>query len=472
MSTEMMELNQATANVNRFLAQYLESQVSLWDSYVDPREAYLDGNGEIWDPIGGVGGINPADDPPFRTCQELFAIQSVGRFLWKSNEYAINGHKNRINYIIGTCHNYTVVGKTRDVPEETIQRVQDVLDEILKVNRWSNRQKEIKLRDDRDGETFVRKFRTDDGIMRFRFIEPRSVQPPNTAQPHQSFGVETEPDDHETVIAYHVNDQPVDASDVQHRKFNVDSSMKRGFALFFPVRKNLSRAAKLLRNMSLATEIQTAIALIRKHNQATKQAVRSFLTANSNQQLQGKNGKTENVFAYGPGSIIDVPIGQEYDVPKQLDPSKTISALQAELRAIASRLVMPEFMLTADASNANFSSTMVAEGPAVKNFESEQETQKEYDLELLNEAMEFAADSGLISKADWDACEINAEAPSCNVRDKHQEAQVRKINMELGILSHQTASADAQLDYEQEQTNIELHDERNGMPLTDDRPEF
>ena len=38
--------------------------------------------------------------------------------------------------------------------------------------------------------------------------------------------------------------------------------------------------------------------------------------------------------------------------------------LQAELRAIAARLVMPEFMLTSDASNANYASTMVAEGPA------------------------------------------------------------------------------------------------------------
>ena len=44
-----------------------------------------------------------------------------------------------------------------------------------------------------------------------------------------------------------------------------------------------------------------------------------------------------------------------------------MTVLQAELRAIASRLVMPEFMLTSDASNANYASTMVAEGPAVQD---------------------------------------------------------------------------------------------------------
>jgi hypothetical protein len=43
-----------------------------------------------------------------------------------------------------------------------------------------------------------------------------------------------------------------------------------------------------------------------------------------------------------------------------------VAVLHAELRAIASRLVMPEFMLTSDASNGNYASTMVAEGPAMR----------------------------------------------------------------------------------------------------------
>ena len=54
----------------------------------------------------------------------------------------------------------------------------------------------------------------------------------------------------------------------------------------------------------------------------------------------------------------------EYDFPARgLDASSFVAVLQAELRAIAARLVMPEFMFTSDASNANYASTMVAEGP-------------------------------------------------------------------------------------------------------------
>jgi len=445
----------AVGKVNRFIANYLESQVSLWDSYVDPKEAYLGNDGEIWEAIGH--GYSPLEELPFRTCAELFQIQSVARILWRDNEFAQNAHKNRQNYIVGSGHVYTVVGKSAGVPTATVKRVQEVLDDILTVNNWSIRQQEIKLRDDRDGETFIRMFISDDGLMRFRFVEPRQVQPPPNEQPHQSFGVETEPDDCEQVVSYWIDGKPVCASAVQHRKWNVDSSIKRGYPLLYPVRKNLVRAGKLLRNMSLATEIQTAIALIRKHQQATKEAVRTFIAARAEQTPTG-----DNVFRYGPGSILDVPQGQDYEIPPQLDPSKTISALQAELRAIASRLVMPEFMLSSDASNANFSSTMVAEGPAVKNFQAEQQLQITHDLVLLNAALQYAANIGLLTQSDLHSITIQAEGPTVQVRDQLKEAQARQIDMGLGILSPQTATSQINYDYDQEQTNIELHAERGG----------
>jgi hypothetical protein len=62
-----------------------------------------------------------------------------------------------------------------------------------------------------------------------------------------------------------------------------------------------------------------------------------------------------------PGTILDVLGDTDYQFPASgLDAGRYVTVLQAELRAIASRLVMPEFMLTSDASNANYSSTMVA----------------------------------------------------------------------------------------------------------------
>jgi hypothetical protein len=459
----MSEVDQAVAGVNRFLASYLESQVDLWQSYVDPREAYLSSDGELWESIGAGG--SPLEDMPFRTCAELFQIQSVSRYLCRENEFALNAITNRVNYIIGEGHVYTVVGAYPGVPAATTQRVQDVLDRILEVNRWTERQREIQIRDDRDGETFIRKFKSDDGLMRFRFVEPRQIVPPPGAEEHKSFGVETLVNDHETPYAYWIDGEPVPACEIQHRKWNVDSSMKRGYPLLYPIRKNLVRAVKLLRNMSTATEIQTAIALIRKHQQQTREAVRSFVSAKNAES--NSSGRPDNVLKYGAGSILDVPQGQDYTVPPQIDPSKTVSALQAELRSIAARLCMPEFMVSSDASNANFASTMVAEGPAVKNFQAEQKSQKDYDLELIEDAMCFACESGILTEQELRQTKIEVQAPTVQVRDQLKEAQARQIDMGLSILSPQSATSQIGKDYSQEQLNIQKHQEQYGLPNID-----
>lgn len=464
MSDQSLEQLQAQMAVG--YARLTESLSALIDNYVDPREAYLGPNGEMWHPVGSSAGPGNLHAEPYLTAVELDQIRNVCRWISYSNEFAINGHENRISYIVGWGHTYVVRGRSKEVPDAIVARVQDWLDRWLRINRWHSRQQESVLRTDRDGETFRRLFRGEDGVLRVRFVEPWRVREPNGAKANQSFGVETDPEDVETVWAYWIDGSQVDAGEIQHIKANVDSGHKRGLPLFWPVRKNLNRASKLLRNMSTATEIQTAIAMIRKHQQATKEAVRSFVQSRANNKSGDKS-----VLNYPSGTILDAPEGTEYEFPKVgLDPEKTVKALQAELRAVASRLVMPEFMLTSDASNANYSSTMVAEGPAVKKFEREQHTLIEYDLEIVNAALQYAAACGQLAQEDVDAIDVHADPPSVRTRDELQEAQVAQIRMAMGILSPQTASSEAGLQYHDEQIGIEQHQERSGMPLTPDRP--
>lgn len=443
-----------------FLSQMLESQIAEWESYVSSREPFCD-DGERWEGIGT--GAADIDEAPFRTCEELFEIQRISRILARENPFAINIHGNRQNYIVGWGHTCVIVGRDDTTPKESIERVQAVLDQVLKENRWANRQREMMLRADRDGEVFIRKFGSSDGIMRFRFIEPRQIQPPAGANVIQTFGIETLPEDTETAVKYFVDGRPIDAGEIQHRKYNVDSSIKRGYPLLHPARKHLVRAVKMLQNMSVATEIQTAIALIRKHAQANQQAVRAFVKSIAERDARGPGPGTDNVLRYGAGSILDVPQGQEYTIPPQMDPQKTVSALQAELRSIAAMVRLPEFMVSSDASNSNFASTMVAEGPAVKDFEAAQQQQVEYDTELLEAALEHAANIGLISRTDLDAVLLHVEPPHVATRNRLEEAQVRQIDMGLGILSPQTASTQIGVEYDQEQTNLELHGEQSGL---------
>ena len=115
-------------------------------------------------------------------------------------------------------------------------------------------------------------------------------------------------EDVETVLAYCVDGQLVDPTEVQHRKANVDGNVRRGLPLFFPVRKNLRRAEKLLRNMSVVAEIQSAIALIRRHHRSNRAAVEQFAAAGADATVSNTlTGQSTNVKRYGPGTILDTP---------------------------------------------------------------------------------------------------------------------------------------------------------------------
>ena len=265
--------------------------------------------------------------------------------------------------------------------------VQRCFDEFVRLNRWHARQQEIVRRKDRDGECFLRLFAAADGTTRVRFVEPAQVAAPSDriADPSASFGIQTDPDDVETVLGYWIDGQLVDAAEIQHRKANVDGNVKRGLPLFYPVRKNLRRAEKLLRNMSVVAEIQSAIAVIRKHKAATAAGLADFVANQADLSVtDAATGRTSHFRRYAPGTILDAVAGTDYEFPAAgIDAGRYVTVLQAELRAIASRLVMPEFMLTSDASNANYCSTMVAEGPAVKMFDRLQHEMLADDIELL-----------------------------------------------------------------------------------------
>src|SRR5690606_13481664 len=118
---------------------------------------------------------------------------------------------------------------------------------------------------------------------RVRFVEPDQVTTPAAlaGDASASFGIQTEPDDVESVLGYYVDGELVDASDVEHRRANVDFNVKRGLPLYTPVRKNLRRAERLLRNMSIVAEIQSAIALIRKHRGASRSGIEQYVAADA-----------------------------------------------------------------------------------------------------------------------------------------------------------------------------------------------
>ena len=462
-----MIANQSQAkNNSRSTSDHWENRLvevfdALWNDLVDPREAFADIDGGWWQPVGPSGGASPRSAGPINE-QMLADLRAQCRALATTNEFAINGHENRISYIVGPGHSYrAAVCKGMDESMDLAMQVQKLLDNFVQENRWQQRQQEIVRRLDRDGEAFLRFFVDDGGMTRIRFIEPDQVVTPAglASDPSASFGIQSDRDDVENIMGYYVDGEFIDEREVQHRRANVDFNVKRGLPLYTPVRKNLRRAERLLRNMSIVAEIQSAIALIRKHRGASRSGIEQFVADGADATVTGgASGRTRHFSQYGPGTILDAPAGMEYDFPaRSLDASSFVAVLQAELRAIAARLVMPEFMFTSDASNANYASTLVAEGPAVKMFERLQAGMIEQDRAVMWRVIDNAMAAGALPPNVADVVRLQITPPSLHVRDQLQQAQVDRIAFNHGVLSPQTWSQHLGLDYSQEQKNLSIH---------------
>jgi len=421
----------------------VEAFDQLWNDFVDPSDALYDVDGTRWNLLGASGALGAATGQAVIDGQQLGEIRAQCRALAVTNEFAINGHENRISYIVGSGHRYRVVPRRREeAAEELVASARAVIDDFLQENRWHKRQQEIVHRKDRDGECFLRFFVAADGSVRVRFVEPDQIATPPaaTSLPHHGLGVITSPSDVETVEAYYVDGQVIDAAEIQHRKANVDGNVRRGLPLFYPVRKNLRRAEKLLRNMSIVAEIQSAIAIIRKHRSATAAGLEQFVSDGADLSVaDATTGRTTHFRRYGPGTILDAAAGTEYEFPAAgIDAAKFVIVLQAELRAIASRLVMPEFMLTSDASNANYSSTMVAEGPAVKMFERLQHEMIEDDREVIRRVLSASVEAGRLPPETLTAIDVQIIPPTLAVRDRLKDAQADQILVRNGAMTPET----------------------------------
>jgi hypothetical protein len=467
----------------------LESQWSWLDNLVDVRAAYIDEQtGEPWGVLGrnngsSLAGLPQENSEPWLTPEEHKFIRWRSRALSR-NPYAQGFLTNMRSYVVGTGHIYNVQiksGYNEKLCKPYKLKLQNFIDVLLKKNKWKRRQREIIWRLHRDGEVFIRIFPQDDGYALFRFVEPWQVETPPEwlTDASASYGIKTDPEDVETVEMYFISGEEVDAHEVQHRKANVDCTVKRGLSSLYCVATNLNRGSQLLQNMSTLLQTRAAIAMIRKHKK-TSGAVRSFASNAINNPIQYTNPITkENIRGkpLRPGSVIDTTDQTDYEFPSlNSNVSDGTNVLQAELRAIASSKAMAEYMVGSDASNSNYSNTMVAESPAVKFFEGEQDEMVEQDLELIWAAVDYAIDAGILPADCKTCCEIDVGTPKLVQRDPVAQAQADSIYIDKRVKSPQTCRSELSLDSAQEDKNWrefdDTHLEGGTLPMDPQSPDY
>jgi len=263
-------------------------------------------------------------------------------------------------------------------PVSSMDAVVDYWKEFWRVNKMALRVKEIVRRGMRDGEDFLRYFEGEkEEMIKVRFMNPDFVQTPTDLKITDEMGnvndgIETDKEDIENVLGYYYKGDRIPAKEVDHIKILVDSDILRGRSFYEPLLQGLAMYKKWLADRMKLNEQRTVIAVIKKVKGNPTDAA-NIATKYETSKLLNPDGTTK---ARAPKnvSVITTNKNVEYELKT---PNLQASDVQhdgvALLRDVSAGSGLPEYMVTSDSSNSNYASTLVAEGPAVMEFEDWQD---------------------------------------------------------------------------------------------------
>jgi capsid protein len=418
--------------------------------------------------------------------EESEDLQEKANQLYNRNVHARNIIRLIVKYVVG--RGFIITPKDKEV-----EPLAEWWKEFWKVNQMDIRKKEIVRRTMRDGEVFIRKFkkRLDQfNMLILRFMDPMKVKPPEVKEvANATHGIETDPDDIEDVKAYWYKDKRISADEVIHRKIHADSDMKRGRSHLEVVAKYCSMYGKWIDDRMKLNMVRSIVGLIRKVSGTTTQAEN---IAKGYETSKLKNPDETYLARMPEGvSVITTNKGVDYDLK-----SPNLQAADSQhdgrnlLVAIAAGVGMPEFMVTSDASNANYASTLVSEAPGVMEFEDWQDFFELLFKDIFETAINVGVDTGAIpeniteevTKVDPETGEVKTETVTreisreCDIvfpeivhRDILKETQAYVLQSQNGWISDQTAQARLDLDPEEEEEKMRQKEEEEGEP--EDTPE-
>lgn len=457
---------------------------SLWQNvpmtpWGYPMSAAPFARGASGTPIDRLGG---RDVPLYWNEVDLRGFRVLSKFLTDTNQFG-KGFLNRlVDYHVRKGYGWQACLRgakktaypTGEAVNPIVEKGQRILDQFRDRVQWPLVSREAFRRLQRDGEVFGR-FGTDGGRIWFRFVAADQVgNPSGDVTSPQSFGIETDPNDIKDVWAYHVWDVPdypaggewLDASEIIHVKWNVDSDVKRGLPSFFPVQDNLDTVRRLLSNMIGSSTKMAAVAWREKFPTASAQQVQSLIPIPSAVDNIGQGpgpygapgypGWNGGVNGFQQGEVIRVEGTREYEEgPSAAGVTNFIEAEQAALRGAAVSFGFPESIATGKIDDVNFAAALTTGAPFAVAIEG---TQFEYgclwERASALKVFELAYRSGRLSLDEYRALDVEVTEPAPMVADPDKETDRRVKLINAGVLSVQTAQLQEQLDPQHEAANI------------------
>ena len=301
------------------------------------------------------------------------------------------------------------------------------------------------------------------GMTHLRLVPPEYIKDPNGKVSH---GILTARDDVETVLGYCYTPGQgstkiadfIPASEIIHTKIRVGRDVKRGRSLLEPLLKRDRQWQDWMMYRITLSIARAAIVLVKK---GTGGAVRGA-SIRDQQATTSATGNTRRQKMLKPMSTIHASKGTEYEY---LSPDVQAQDAQHDGRALllsqAAATGHPEYMFTGDASNSNMASTMVAESPAVREFEHWQD----FFAPLFSRIGEIVIENGVesidgLSESDLDQLTVIAKIPAMIARNRKEEAETFEIEYRNGVRSGQSWQEEVGLDPAEEKERIQQERER------------
>ncbi len=379
------------------------------------------------------------------------------RYLAYSNPFAKNAVENLVSYIVGTGFNYKATAKDKGSAADKLlaEEIQDAMDEAIDDWNLHAMEQEAGRRVERDGEAIIVAYEEGEEL---RFREPGEMQTPTKNAETEGdwyFGIDFSKEDASKILGYWIGADRYEPENVIHEKANVDSNVPRGISTLWTPRKFLDQAVKSLGAVTTTATIQSSIPWIRYHN-ATAGVVQTFLAGRAEATRTKASGQTVNQETFKAGTGIDANQNTKYEFPAMgVDVSKMVEAVQANLRAAASALVLPDWMLTSRL-DAKYTNAEISEGPTGYMVNRKQSSLTRRFRDIM---VEFKLKKAFTPEQ-LKRVKISVSGPGTGQGQTLEEAQVSQIQKQSGVLSGESWAERAGLDYQREQANLNKEDDR------------
>jgi len=301
---------------------------------------------------------------------------------------------------------------------------------------WYRRRREIVRRLVRDGEVFLRRFGSE-----LRFVEPEDVRTPpgktDSIEAGLHSGIAFEPGDVEARTGFWACPQAASNGQAEfvpaREGFHwldpfSDLNALRGWPIIYDAIPVIDQYERWIKGRAILNELRSAIVAIRSHRGATPAQLSAFADAVKAGTITRASGKAQKwADKWLPGTVIDATGDIEYEFPAaKIDAGSVAEDGRAMRLLICAFFSLPEYWVTADAANANFASSLVAENPGIIAMRSWQDA--------------FAGDLRRFLAWWYGDDELQAEVvfPNLVVRDPLKLSQARALQHDHGVLSAQT----------------------------------